>query len=1316
MLHLCTLGELRLNGPAGELLAGRRKELALLAYLAQRAPRPVRRAELIDLLWGEREEQRARHSLRQALLMLRRTIGDGLTITPGMVTLETGIVELDLAAFEAAASAGRLREAVDLWRGDFLPATEDVGGEAYRLWIEAERERARRRVAETLERLIAAAEAAGDRPSAIAWAERWAELLPLDEGAYRRLVEELYLDGRSEAAQARCVEYAARLGRELGVEPSRAFVALAQRIERQELPDPVSLAGTGSAALFTPDLVGRDAARAELRRAWQLVVGGGVAVVAVEGAEGMGKTLVCGEFVRALEDEAAPLLVLQARAREEGTAAAGGAARELFGALVAAPGLVGAPELALAELTRLLPELRDRWPQLPEPRGSEQALHDATTQALAAVAQELPVVLFLDDFPFADGETGRLILALARHPPPGLLLLLTARTDGSNGTETLTDLRRLPGVRHLKLPPLGIAEIEALLGSMLELPVVQRQPLAARLHAETGGNPFFVTEIVSAMVDEGHLAPDARGIWRTNPVLGGEPLPLPSSVGDAIGRRLARLGDAARRVAAGAAVLGEPIAPAALSAATGLPPEILQTALDELLARRLLRYAPASPDALEFVHPIIRRAAQERLGAARRPTLPAPRSRRRALRVVLAGLAVATVLAIGAALVLRNGPLPSVPTLAVGQLDEQAGADSLAVAAPLGDMLATNLARVPGLPVISRARLYEILGQLGGRLEVRASVADAARRAGAVELLEGTLESARDGQLRLVLRRMDLVTGAVQREYTIAGSDAFQLADRATVMLAASLGLSAGPLRVADVSTSSLSAYRAYEEGLRRFAVGDYHGALGPFDSALAQDSLFAMAALYAWHSGTMVNRPTPAASLARLDNLASRAADRERLLIRTEVAFASNDPRFSAFAETLSVGYQVEPEGHLMFGRARVDDADFLGAIPHFRRVIAMDSLALRGGGTLVRCLACVAYGEIAGAYVHADSVGAAERVVREWMGRQPGVPDAWRWLGLTLAMQDRFEEAAAALRAAGASSRPDVPAIVAFYPVIFGIRAGDFAAVDSSLFEVARRGTPGTRLDVQWYRIISLRTQGRLRDALTETGRLARLVPPDVPSTLHRAQILFELGRYREAAHVFDSLATFPPTGAASGRLARHKSWMLVHLATTLAAAGDTAALKALLEPLRAWGSRSGFGRDRRLHHHANGLLLAARGRLEDAAAEFQRAIYSSTQGYTRSNYELARVLLALGRPRDAVAVLGPALRGPLDGSNLYVTRTELQELLGQALDAAGEPDKASAHFRKALAAWRAADPQFLARREAIRVRLTALGGRSSSFTPRP
>jgi hypothetical protein len=67
--------------------------------------------------------------------------------------------------------------------------------------------------------------------------------------------------------------------------------------------------------------------------------------------------------------------------------------------------------------------------------------------------------------------------------------------------------------------------------------------------------------------------------------------------------------------------------------------------------------------------------------------------------------------------------------------------------------------------------------------------------------------------------------------------------------------------------------------------------------------------------------------------------------------------------------------------------------------------------------------------------------------------------------------------------------------------------------------------------------------------------------------------------------------------------------------------------------------------------------------------------------------------------VAVVAPALRGEIDASNLYVTRTELHELLAQAYDGVGESDSAAVHYRAVVRAWANADEMFHGRRDAAR-----------------
>jgi predicted Zn-dependent protease len=101
----------------------------------------------------------------------------------------------------------------------------------------------------------------------------------------------------------------------------------------------------------------------------------------------------------------------------------------------------------------------------------------------------------------------------------------------------------------------------------------------------------------------------------------------------------------------------------------------------------------------------------------------------------------------------------------------------------------------------------------------------------------------------------------------------------------------------------------------------------------------------------------------------------------------------------------------------------------------------------------------------------------------------------------------------------------------------------------------------------------------------------------------------------------------------------------------------------------------------------------------AEFRQAIHSATLGFTRVNLELARALLRLRRPREAVAILQPALRGDIDASNLYVTRTELHELLAKAFDLLAQRDSAAAHYRAVSRAWTRADPAYRSRRDSAR-----------------
>src|SRR3954454_12029887 len=271
MPYLRTLGELQLDGAPGHLSTPR-KQLTLLTYLARHERRGVPRAELADLLWASRDQGRARQSLRQALVELKRTLPHSLTIDQDRVSLVPNGLRIDVAEFEDDLAQGHPEAAVERWRGDFLPGCEDLGSESFRGWLEGERERLRRKLGEGLARLVADARQQGSWERAAEVARCWVQLLPYQEQAHQTLVTSLQAGGQIDAARASHQAFTALLQREFDAQPSAEFQRLS--IELQHSKRATASRNPGSAALFTPDLVGRKRAMAELREGWERVGSG----------------------------------------------------------------------------------------------------------------------------------------------------------------------------------------------------------------------------------------------------------------------------------------------------------------------------------------------------------------------------------------------------------------------------------------------------------------------------------------------------------------------------------------------------------------------------------------------------------------------------------------------------------------------------------------------------------------------------------------------------------------------------------------------------------------------------------------------------------------------------------------------------------------------------------------------------------------------------------------------------------------------------------------------------------------------------------
>ena len=511
-----------------------------------------------------------------------------------------------------------------------------------------------------------------------------------------------------------------------------------------------------------------------------------------------------------------------------------------------------------------------------------------------------------------------------------------------------------------------------------------------------------------------------------------------------------------------------------------------------------------------------------------------------------------------------------------------------------------------------------------------------------------------------------------------------------------------------EQSSASLVSRRFYEEGLRTYYQVDVRRSNQFFRAALSEDSTCAMCAYYAAISESDVDVSMALQHFRIAVRLANRAPDRERLYIQGGWNWFVGEPFRLSTAESLAVRDPDDPAAQFGMARALSDAGRFERAASYYRRVIELDSLGLHG--LSLRCLACDAEEALIRTYWAADSFAAAERAARTWIRAQPLSYKAWHHLAETYQRLGRRGEA----RAVRDTAIRLVPADAADGDerALDAIRSGDFAEADAYFTIRARVGGPSVQRSALWWLIISLRNQGRLREALAAAKRYRWVAGSTVGGAspvafaVPMAQVMFEQGRFRESAALFDSVANERPrhTVGLPGIRARERCWALTHEVESLAASGDTAAVAALADSIEQLGALSASGGNRLLHHHVRALMLRARHDWPAAESEFRLGIYSVTEGYTRTNLQLARILLAGRRPLEAVAILRPALRGSLEASNYFVTRTEIQEALGQAFDMAGQLDSSAVYDQLVVRAWAQADPLFAARAGVARARLAS------------
>jgi tetratricopeptide (TPR) repeat protein len=378
-------------------------------------------------------------------------------------------------------------------------------------------------------------------------------------------------------------------------------------------------------ALSRGRLIGRANELGEVRELWQRAREGHGLAVLLSGEPGSGKTRLARELtIQAAVDGAfvltggcyeyeatTPYLpFVEAFRRWTREEKDDNKLRELLGD--------AAPQLA-----KLSPELVTRLGPFPEnaqlaPHEERLLFFDAVAKVFANIARRQSLLFYADDLHWADHGTLWLLGHLLRQLRDERVLIIGAYRETELDrthplAKSLVDWNRERLVTRIVLRRFNEAETGAQLDALLGEHV--SGDFAQAVHRETEGNPFFVEEVLKALIEKGSVRRES-GRWRRCDV---DQLVIPQSVKEAIGHRLNRVSPETNEVLRVCAVLGKVFTFEDLTSTAEQNEDALLDALDEATSAQLI--SAGSGESFSFTHDKIREVLYEELNPIRRRRL-----------------------------------------------------------------------------------------------------------------------------------------------------------------------------------------------------------------------------------------------------------------------------------------------------------------------------------------------------------------------------------------------------------------------------------------------------------------------------------------------------------------------------------------------------------------------------------------------------------------------------------------------------------------------------------------------------------------------
>ncbi len=562
-----------------------RRQTRALLYRLGATMESVARETLTALFWPDTDYGTARRNLARVLNLVRAELPypDLLDASPTSVTLNRELAWSDSSAMLQLCGSNDFTdcaEGINLYRGEFLSGFVLRDNAEFDSWQFSVQHQMERICLQTLDKLIKHRTDCGDLWSAICFGRRYLEIDSLAERVHRQLVTLYASVGERALAIQQFEECVMVLDRELGVDPLPETRAAFMAATGTDVPSTILIASGGPEWHTLPSLdlplIGRKQAMQQLRDATARLANGGF--IFIVGEPGAGKSRLLKEFAT---DQDGLVLAGHSHAGKEIVpyhpiieALRQAFASPLFGQHV--------PTVWLAEVERLLPEISTRFPATLQPVDSDlhqgQArLSEALVQILHALSTHRQVWLCLDDLQWADESTlAWLQYAATRFRRSRICVVATTRKEDMATLAPLQRCLQREGLMAtIELEPLTANAVADVLQAV-KPPGVPNLTTVALIHQATGGNTFFVLELVRELL--------AMNALEQPPAT----MPLPFSVEATIQRRTDRLSSTSRQVLEAAAVLSPHLDFHLLGSVTGRSEMEVADGLDELLRSQML--------------------------------------------------------------------------------------------------------------------------------------------------------------------------------------------------------------------------------------------------------------------------------------------------------------------------------------------------------------------------------------------------------------------------------------------------------------------------------------------------------------------------------------------------------------------------------------------------------------------------------------------------------------------------------------------------------------------------------------------------------